>query len=73
MEGKEEPKMNLLKTLRIVVLVMIFIIGLINNLPMGIRHLVNRAFPPKDLYEPVLIEKFSFDKENFSKEYFLVF
>lgn len=68
---EEEPKMNFLKTFGIVVLVMASVIGLIYNLPIGIRHLIHLALPPKDLYEPVLIDKFSFDKEGFSKEYLI--
>ena len=61
--------MNFLKTFGIVVLVMASVIGLIYNLSIGTRHLVHLALPPKDLYEPVLIDEFPFDKEGFSKEY----
>ncbi len=61
--------MNFLKIVGIVVLVIVFIIGLIYNLPIGIRHLINLAFPPKDLYEPILTDEFPFDREGISKEY----
>jgi hypothetical protein len=48
---------------------MVFIIGLMYNLPIRIRHLINLAFPPKDLYKPILIDEFPFNREGISKEY----
>lgn len=42
---------------------------LVNNLPIGIRHLINLAFPSKNLYKPILIDEFPLDREGISKEY----
>ena len=61
--------MKNLKNIGIVVLITTLIIGIIFNLPIGFWHLIHLAKPPKNLYEPVLIDKFPFNKEGFSKEY----
>lgn len=50
---------------------MVSIIGLIYNFSIGARHLVHLVVQPKDLYEPVLIDEFPFNKEGFSKEYII--
>lgn len=37
--------------------------------PMGFRHLVNVIFYSRDLCEPIIVDKFSFDQKSFTKTY----
>lgn len=38
-------------------------------LPIGIRHLAHLTIRPKDLYKPIVIDKFPFYKKGFTKSY----
>jgi len=39
--------------------------------PIGVRHLAHLLIPPKDLYEPVVKDKFQFYKKGYTKTYSL--
>lgn len=41
------------------------------SFPIGIRHLYHLFFTPKDLYDPIVIDNFLFNKKGFQKKYIL--
>ncbi len=40
-------------------------------LPIGIRHLFHLIFPPNNLYQPIVLDKFLFYEKGFTKTYYL--
>ncbi|MBI4847382.1 MAG: hypothetical protein HY808_02215 [Nitrospirae bacterium] len=58
------------------ILVLILMSGLLFKLikgfipfPIGLRHLINITIAPKDLYQPVALDDFSFYEQGFTKSY----
>jgi len=43
--------------------------GYILPLPIGVRHFINTMFAPKDLYQPIIVDKFLFHDQGFTKTY----
>ena len=43
--------------------------GYILPLPIGVRHFINTMFAPKDLYQPIIVDKFLFQDRGFTKTY----
>jgi hypothetical protein len=37
--------------------------------PMGLRHLINNAIAPRDLYQPIVMDDFKFYEKGFNKTY----
>ncbi len=59
---------NILAIIAIAILVVVVLYKFI-NIPASIYHVGHLAFPPRDLYQPIIYDAFSFDKKNFSETY----
>jgi len=53
----------------LVMLAMFCVLGFTYNIPIGLKHFINLLRQPADLYEPILVEDFSFKGKNYTKIY----
>lgn len=60
---------NTLTVIIIVLLISVIIYRFI-NIPTSLYHVGHLTFPPKDLYQPILYENYSFDKKDFIETYY---